>query len=46
MRIAPIHIINSAKKNGIYEDDKILIIATNDGYDARSWEFEIEWKEM
>ena len=46
MRIAPIHIINSAKKNGIYEDDKILIIATNEGCDARSWEFEIEWKEV
>ena len=46
MRIAPIHIINSAKKNGIYEDDKILIFATNEGCDARSWEFEIEWKEV
>lgn len=44
MGIAPIHIINTAKKNGIYEDDKILVIATNDGCDARSWEFEIEWK--
>lgn len=44
--IAPVHIVNLARKNGIYEDDKILILATNDGCDARSWEFEIEWKEM
>ena len=34
--IAPLYIINSAKKNGIYEDDKILIIATNEGCDGRS----------
>ena len=46
MEIAPVHIVDLARKNGIYEDDNILIIATNDGYDARSWEFEIEWKEM
>ena len=44
--IAPVHIIDLTRKNGIYEDDKILIIATNDGHDGRSWEFEIEWKEM
>ena len=46
MEIAPAHIVNLAKKNGIYEDDKILILATNDGHDIRSWEFEIEWKNM
>ena len=43
---APLHIINAAKKNGIYEDDKIVILATNDGHDIRSWEFEIEWKKV
>lgn len=44
MGITPASIINSAMKNGIYEDDKVLIIATNEQKFGSAWEFEIEWK--
>lgn len=44
MDVAPAHIVTYAMRNGIYEDDKVLIIATNEGCDIKSWEFEIEWK--